>query len=277
MARLYTGKYDVIALRNAYHGDSPFTMGVTAHHTWKFQVPQGFGIHHALNPDRFRGPYKYDDPEAGEKYAWDVKNLIEHGTTGNPAAFICEPIQGVGGIFEYPEGYLQKVYGYVRAAGGVVIADEVQTGFGRTGSNYWGFQNHGVSPDIVTMAKGIGNGWPLACVVTTPEIAAVMTRKANFNTFGGNPVAAAVGRAVLRAIDEEGIQENARVNGGLLKKGLLALCEKYPTLLKDARGQGFMLGVEVVVPGTATDPNAPAATQILEGVEFFVLIFLDVD
>ncbi|MCI0629043.1 MAG: aminotransferase class III-fold pyridoxal phosphate-dependent enzyme, partial [Phycisphaerales bacterium] len=152
MARAFTGNFDVIALRNAYHGGSQVAMGLTAHSTWKHNVPHSFGMHHAVLPDRFRGPHGYDDPKAGEKYALDVLDVIRSCTSGKVAGFICEPMQGVGGVVEMPPGYLQAVYKYVREAGGLCIADEVQTGFGRTGDHFWGFENHNVTPDIVTMA-----------------------------------------------------------------------------------------------------------------------------
>src|SRR6185295_15878455 len=200
MARLYTGNYDVIALRNAYHGGNASGMGVTANSSWKFNVPHSFGVHHALSPYPYRGPFGYDDPDAGRKYADDVKNLIDYATPGKVAGFIAESIQGVGGFVVFPDGYLKHVYEHVRGAGGVCIADEVQTGFGRTGTHFWGFETQGVVPDIVTMAKGIGNGCPLAAVVTTSKIAAMMTQKVHFNTFGGNPVVSAIGKAVLEVI-----------------------------------------------------------------------------
>src|SRR5439155_7266277 len=132
-----------------------------------------------------------------------------YATPGKVAAFIAESIQGVGGFVEFPQGYLKTVYEYVRAAGGICIADEVQTGFGRTGTHFWGFETHGVIPDIVTMAKGIGNGCPLAAVVTTPKIASVLTDRIHFNTFGGNPVVSAMGKAVLEVIEREKLQENS--------------------------------------------------------------------
>ncbi|MGH8163732.1 MAG: aspartate aminotransferase family protein, partial [Rhodanobacteraceae bacterium] len=188
MARAYTGNYDVIALRNAYHGGNASGMGLTAHGTWKFNVPHSFGVHHAIAPDPYRGAWGRNDPEAGKKYAADVKNLIEYATSGQVAAFIAESIQGVGGCVVFPDDYLKHAYEHVRAAGGVCIADEVQAGFGRTGTHYWGFETQGVIPDIVTMAKGIGNGAPLGAVVTTPKIAAALQHRIPFNTFGGNPV-----------------------------------------------------------------------------------------
>src|SRR6266436_1363945 len=171
MARAYTGNYDMIALRNAYHGGNASGMGPTAHATWKFNVPHSFGVHHSLAPYPYRGPFGYDDADAGKKYAADVKNLIDYATPGKVAGFIAESIQGVGGFVEFPENYLKYAYEHVRAAGGVCIADEVQTGFGRTGTHYWGFETQGVVPDIVTMAKGIGNGCPLGAVETTEKIA----------------------------------------------------------------------------------------------------------
>ncbi len=182
MARLYTGNYDVIALRNAYHGGSSGTMGLTAQSSWKYNCPHSFGIHHAVNPNPYRGPYGYDDPDAGAKYAADVKDVIEFATSGRVAGFFAESIQGVGGAVVYPEGYIAEAYGYCREAGGICIADEVQTGFGRTGSHYWEFEAQGVVPDIVTLAKGIGNGLPLAAVVTTPEIAQTLAQRIHFNT-----------------------------------------------------------------------------------------------
>ena len=215
MARLYTGNYDLVALRNCYHGGSHSTMGRTAHGTWKFNTPQGFGIHHALNPDPYRGPFA-DHANQADDYANDVKQLIAFSTPGTIAGYIAESIQGVGGAVVFPEGYLKQTYEIVRAHGGVCIADEVQAGFGRVGSHYWGFETQDVVPDIVVMAKGIGNGFPLAAVVTTPEIASSLPSHIHFNTFGGNPFISRVGRAVLEAIEEDGLQKNSEVVGGYL-------------------------------------------------------------
>jgi len=263
MARAFTGAYDVIALRNGYHGGSPASMGLTAHHTWKFNVPHSFGVHHAVAPDLYRGPWSANDPEAGRKYAEDVRQLIQFATSGKIAAFIAESIQGVGGTIVYPDGYLQHTYAHARAAGGLCIADEVQTGFGRTGSHFWGFQNQGVIPDIVTMAKGIGNGCPLAAVVTTPTIAKALTERAHFNTFGGNPVVCAQGKAVLEVIEREGLQGNALKIGGHLRAGLEKLQKKH-ALLGDVRGQGLMLGVELVKDGKTKEPARQECSEVLE-------------
>src|SRR6476660_932981 len=243
MARLYTGNYDVIALRNAYHGGNASGMGVTAHSTWKFNVPHSFGVHHALAPYPYRGAFGYDDPEAGQKYADDVKSVIEYATPGKVAGFIAESIQGVGGFVEFPQGYLKHTYEHIRAAGGVCIADEVQTGFGRTGTHFWGFETQDVIPDIVTMAKGIGNGCPLAAVVTTPKIASVLAKRIHFNTFGGNPVVCSMGKAVLEVIEKENLQANALKIGNHIMAGLERLKEKH-NIIGDVRGKGLMLGIE---------------------------------
>jgi alanine-glyoxylate transaminase/(R)-3-amino-2-methylpropionate-pyruvate transaminase len=263
MARAYTGNFDVVALRNCYHGGSMQTMGLTSHHTWKFNVPHSFGVHHAIFPDRLCGPYGYDDPAAGPKYAADVKNLIDFGTPGKVAAFIAESIQGVGGAVVFPDGYLKAAYEHVRAAGGLCIADEVQSGFARTGSHFWGFETQGVIPDIVTMAKGIGNGAALAAVVTTPAIAQALTSRIHFNTFGGNPVVCTQGRAVLEVIDEDGIQANAARIGARLKAGFEDLARRHD-LIGDVRGLGLMLGIELVKDHATKAPAKEECARVFE-------------
>jgi alanine-glyoxylate transaminase / (R)-3-amino-2-methylpropionate-pyruvate transaminase len=263
MARVYTGNYDVIALRNSYHGGNAAGMGLTAHRTWKFNIPHSFGVHHAIAPDLYRGMWGRDDPLAGFNYAADVRNLIEHATSGQVAAFIAESIQGVGGCVVFPEDYLKYAYEYVRAAGGVCIADEVQTGFGRTGTHYWGFELQGVVPDIVTMAKGIGNGAPLGAVVTTPTIAATLAQRLHFNTFGGNPVVCAQGAAVLDVIDREKLQANALQIGNRIFAGLEQLKAKH-NLIGDVRGKGLLLGIELVKDRATKEPATAECAQVME-------------
>ncbi len=263
MARAHTGNYDLIALRNAYHGGSQATMSLTSHHTWKFNVPHSFGVQHALMPDTYRGPYGKEDPEAGRKYAGDVRDLIQFGTSGQIAGFIAESIQGVGGSVVFPDGYLKHAYEHVRAAGGVCIADEVQAGFGRTGTHFWGFETQGVIPDIVTMAKGIGNGCPLAAVVTTPKIARSIANRIHFNTFGGNPVSCAQGRAVLDVIDRERLQANSLAVGTHLKSGLNALAQKH-AIIGEVRGLGLMLGVELVKDRATKEPAREECMAVFE-------------
>ena len=245
MARAYTGNYDVVTLRNAYHGGSTFTMGLTGNRAWKFNIPHSFGVHHAITPDPYRGLWDRDDVDAAKKYALDVKNLIDYGTSGHVAAFIAESIQGVGGCIVFPDSYLKHAYEHVRAVGGLCIADEVQTGFGRTGTHYWGFETQGVIPDIVTMAKGIGNGCPLGAVVTTEKIAQTLADRLHFNTFGGNPVVCTQGSAVLDVIERENMQANSLNLGNKILAGLNELKGKYK-LIGDVRGKGLLLGVELV-------------------------------
>jgi alanine-glyoxylate transaminase/(R)-3-amino-2-methylpropionate-pyruvate transaminase len=263
MARASTGNYDIIALRNAYHGGNASTMGATAHSTWKYNVPHSFGFHHALAPYPYRGPFGYDDPNAGHKYANDVKELIEYATPGKVAGFIAESIQGVGGFVEFPSGYLRETYEHIRAAGGVCIADEVQTGFGRTGTHFWGFETQDVIPDIVTMAKGIGNGCPLAAVVTTPEIAQSLLGKVHFNTFGGNPVVSAMGQAVLEVIEKDNLQANSLKIGNQILTGLKKLKDKHQ-IIGDVRGKGLMLGIEMVKDRTTKEPATAECAAVLE-------------
>ncbi len=263
MARLATGHTDVIAVRNAYHGGSPTAMGLTSHHTWKFPIGGDGHVHHAVNPDPYRSPFSGTPEEIATRSVDDIRDLIRYSTPGKVAAFICEPIQGVGGATSGARNYLSEAYAVVRAHGGLCIADEVQTGFGRTGENYWGFQNYGVTPDFVTMAKGIGNGVPLAAVTTRMEIAKALTQRIHFNTYGGNPVSMAAGLAVLDVIEADGLQENARVVGGHLKAGLERLKRSH-ALIGDVRGMGLMLGVELVRDRATKEPAKSAALDMLE-------------
>jgi alanine-glyoxylate transaminase/(R)-3-amino-2-methylpropionate-pyruvate transaminase len=263
MCRLYTGNFDVIALRNGYHGGSQATMGLTGHSTWKFPIPHHFGVHHAAPGYCYRCPYGLKYPDCGVKCAKDVVNLIQYETSGKVACFIGEPIQGVGGAVTPPPEYFQIVYEAVRAAGGLCIADEVQTGFGRTGEHFWGFQNWGVTPDLVCMAKGIGDGAALGAVTTRMEIAKPLASKLHFNTFGGNPISMAAGLATLEVIDAEGIQQNAKVVGGHLKDRLLELQERH-RLIGEVRGMGLMLGVELVKDRQTKEPAKAEAADVVE-------------
>jgi alanine-glyoxylate transaminase/(R)-3-amino-2-methylpropionate-pyruvate transaminase len=263
MARLYTGHTDVIALRNAYHGGSPSTLGLTSLHTWKYPQPPQSGVHHALCPDPAISRSGGTSDEVSVRAVGDVSELIRYSTPGKIAALIAEPIQGVGGVTRAGPNYFREAYAIAREHGGLCISDEVQTGFGRTGEHYWGFQNYGVIPDIVTMAKGLGNGAPLAAVTTRREIAESLTQRIHFNTFGGNPVSMAAGLAVLEVIDEDGLQENARKIGGRLVRGLRRLQERHP-MVGEVRGLGLMLGLELVTDQTT---HTPATAQTLEVLE----------
>jgi alanine-glyoxylate transaminase/(R)-3-amino-2-methylpropionate-pyruvate transaminase len=263
MARLYTGHADVIAVRNAYHGGSPSALGLTSLSTWKFPVGEGSRVHHALCPDSYRSASPGTPEEVAAHGSADIRDLIRYSTPGKVAAFIAEPIQGAGGVTRGAPSYLAEAYRITREHGGLCIADEVQTGFGRTGEHFWGFENYAVTPDIVTMAKSFGNGAPLAAVTTRREIAEALTQRIHFNTFGGNPVSMAAGLAVLEVIEEEGLQENARVIGSRLMAGLRRLERRHP-LIGDVRGMGLMLGVELV---TDRATRAPARAETIEVLE----------
>ncbi len=263
MARLHTGNADVIGIRNGYHGGSAPTGALTGMQSWKSGVQRGGPVHHALNPDPYRNPFSGTPEQIASRSAEDVGELIRCSTPGEVAAFISEPIQGAGGVTMGAPNYLAEVYETVREHGGLCIADEVQTGFGRTGDHFWGFERSGVVPDIVTMAKAIGNGLPLAAVVTSSEVAETLARRLHINTFGGNPLSAAAGLAVLDVIEEEGLQENARRQGGRLLPGLRALAERHEAI-GDVRGQGLMIGVELVDDRASKAPGTALTGRVLD-------------
>jgi alanine-glyoxylate transaminase/(R)-3-amino-2-methylpropionate-pyruvate transaminase len=262
-AREYTGNVDIISLRNGYHGGTQGAMSLTAVGTWKFKTSPAVNVKHATPGYCYRCPYGLTYPTCDVRCARDVEPLIRHETSGAVAGFIAEPIQGVGGVVTPPPEYFRIVYDIVRRYGGLCIADEVQTGFGRTGTAFWGFENWGVTPDLVTMAKGIGNGAPLGACVTRPEVAAVMARRIHFNTFGGNPVSVTQGLATLEIIDRDHIQQNAHEVGTHLKRRLMELADRQP-LIGEVRGVGLMLGVELVRDRTTKEPAATEAADVLE-------------
>jgi alanine-glyoxylate transaminase / (R)-3-amino-2-methylpropionate-pyruvate transaminase len=262
-SREFTGNVDVISLRNGYHGGTQATMGLTAHGSWKFKSNPTVGVKHATPAYCYRCPYGLEYPSCDVKCARDVLDLIRYETPGEVACFIAEPIQGVGGVVTPPPEYFQIVYDIVRAHGGLCIADEVQTGFGRTGTKFWGFENWGVTPDLVTMAKGIGNGVPLGACTTRPEIARVMKNRVHFNTFGGNPISMTQGLATLEVIESEGIQENALRVGKHLRDRLFELQERQP-LIGDVRGMGLLLGVELVRDRQTKEPATTETADLLE-------------
>ena len=262
LARLYTGSLDIIALRSGYHGGSFGAMGLTGVYTWKYPSVHGTYIHHAVCPDPYRSPFNGTSEEIAAKSVQDMEQVILSSTSGRIAGFLAEPIQGVGGVTHGAPNYLGEAYDLVRRHGGLCIADEVQTGFGRTGK-YWGFEHSDVEPDIVTMAKAFGNGMPLGAVTTRREIAEKLAQKLHFNTFGGNPLSMAAGSAVLDVIDQENLVENARLQGERLKSGLQALQQRHP-LIGDVRGEGLMLGVELVRDRVSKEPAPKETLELLD-------------
>ncbi|HZM90081.1 MAG TPA: aminotransferase class III-fold pyridoxal phosphate-dependent enzyme, partial [Blastocatellia bacterium] len=258
---------DVICVEGAYHGNTTSLIDISP---YKFDGPGGSGapphVHKVMMPDTYRGPYKADDLEAGPKYAKQVAKAVEHiqNTGKRLSAFICESALGCGGQIILPDGYLREAYRAVREAGGVCIADEVQTGLGRVGTHFWAFETQDVIPDIVTIGKPLGNGHPLAAVVTTPEIAASFNNGMEyFNSFGGNPVSCAVGLAVLDVIEDEKLQENALKVGAYLKAGLEGLRSRHP-LIGDVRGMGLFMGVELVLDQETRMPAVKQAAFLVE-------------
>ncbi len=265
LARAYTGQDDIITVDGAYHGN---TQGLVDISPYKHDGPGGKGapdwVQTVVMPCGYRGPHKGTGSESGIAYAGYVKTAIDRIEVAGrrPAAFICESMLGCGGQVLLPDGYLQAAFDHVRAAGGVCIADEVQVGFGRAGTHFWAFETQGVVPDIVSLGKPMGNGHPLAAVVTTPEIANAFNNGMEyFNTYGGNPVSCAVGMAVLDVIQSEGLQENARTVGAYLLERLSTLKEKS-WLVGDVRGLGLYLGVELVMDHGTLAPAADHAAYI---------------
>lgn len=272
LAHAYTGATDVIVVDGAYHGNLSSLVDISP---YKFDGPGGQGappfVHKAPMPDGYRGRYRYDAPELGRKYAKHIATILDElsespgrHTSKHAATFIGESLLSCGGQIVLPDGYLREVYNHVRSAGGVCIADEVQVGFGRVGSHFWGFETQGVVPDIVTMGKPIGNGHPLGAVATTPEIAdAFANGMEYFNTYGGNPVSCAVGLAVLETIEREQLQVHAAQVGEKLRAGLQRLMTKH-TVIGDVRGLGLFLGFELVRDRDTLQPAAALASHVVE-------------
>ena len=266
LARAHTRCEDVIVLEHAYHGHTTTLVDVSP---YKFDGPGGTGrkdfVHVAPLPDDYRGPYRRDDPEAGTKYARHVRDIVAGLRPGGRglAAYLAETLPSVGGQIVFPPGYLAAAYSHVREVGGVCIADEVQVGFGRLGTHFWGFETQGVVPDIVVLGKPIGNAFPLGAVITTAEIATSFDNGMEFfSTFGGNPVACAAGLAVLDVLRDEDRQRHALVVGSRLISGLKGLMERHP-LVGDVRGSGFFLGVELVRDRQTREPAPDEACYVV--------------
>lgn len=264
LAQLYTGNSELIALRYGYSGRSLLAQSLTAHSSWRAIPTQVASIKHALSPYCYRCPLKLKYPDCGVACAEDVKELISTTTTGSIAGILIEPIQGVGGFITPPKEYFKIIAEIIREHGGIFISDEIQTGFGRTGK-MWGIEHYGVEPDIITMAKGIANGFPISAVITTNEIAASLTKN-TISTFGGNPVSCVAAMKTIEIILRDKLAENSAEMGIILRNGLEALKEKYPKVIGDVRGMGLMQAIELVVDETKFDrtPNTQAADQLLE-------------
>jgi 4-aminobutyrate aminotransferase-like enzyme len=279
LARNYTGQRDIITIDGAYHGNTQNLIDVSP---YKHDGPGGQGappwVHTVVMPDGYRGPHKGTGAGNGTRYAQYLQDAISRiqASGKNLAAFICESMMGCGGQIVLPDNYLQEAFKLVRSARGVCIADEVQVGFGRVGSHFWAFETQGVVPDIVTLGKPMGNGHPLAAVITTPEIADPFANGMEyFNTFGGNPVSCAIGMAVLDVIENENLQDNAQKVGVRLLNGLKALVDKYP-LIGDVRGLGLYVGIELVTDRQTLAPATRHADYIINRMkDYGILISID--
>lgn len=267
LARCFTKSKELIVVDGAYHGNTNACIEASP---YKFDGPGGQGVqphvHKVALPDPYRGEFQGTSNKTAELYANSVKStLAKLAKEGKkPSAFICESLQGVAGQIIMPDNYLSKVYQQIRAAGGVCIADEVQVGFGRVGSHMWAFETQNVVPDIVTLGKPIGNGHPMAAVITTQEIAdAFVTGMEYFNTFGGNPVSCAIGMAVLDVIEQEQLQAHALTIGGYFQEQLTLLQQDFE-LIGDVRGLGLFIGVELVENRISKEPATDKTSWLVE-------------
>lgn len=261
-AKLATGNNEVIALRHSYAGRSATALSTIGHSTWKPIASQVAGVVHAVAPYCYRCPFKLEYPSCGVACADDVEELIKTTTTGKVAGMIAETILGVGGFIIPPKEYFPRVAEIVRRHGGLFISDEVQAAWGRTGDKWFGIEHWGVEPDIITSAKGMGNGVPIGWTIATPEVADAFPGL-TFSTFGGNPVSSAVGLAVIKVIEEDDLRTNARVVGDYFKQRLLELQEKH-AVIGDVRGMGLMLGIELVKDRKTKEPNPEAVLKVFE-------------
>lgn len=264
LAKVYTGYQEVIALRHGYSGRSAMGMSLTGQSAWRIGGTQIIGIKHALNPYCYRCPLKMTYPGCDVACAQDVEDVIRTTTSGRIAAFLAEPIQGVGGFITPPPEYFKIVQEIVRMYGGLFISDEVQTGFGRTGGKWFGIEHWQVEPDIMTMAKGMANGFPLGNTITTPDIAeSTVGQGLTISTFGGNPVSLAASLATIAVMEKEADPEHCQEVGTHLRAGLERLQGKYP-VIGDVRGMGLMQGVEMVTDRESKEPATAAINHLFE-------------
>jgi 4-aminobutyrate aminotransferase len=262
LARAYTGASEIVALRHSYHGRSSLTMALTAQSTWRLGPVTQAGIVHAHNAYCYRCPFGLKYPDCGVKCAHDVEEVIRTTTSGHVAGIIAEPIQGVGGFITPPKEYFPIVEKIVRNAGGIFISDEVQTGWGRTGNKWFGIEQWGVTPDIMTSAKGLANGSPIGLTVAKPAVADAL-KGVHISTFGGNPVTATAAKAVLDFIDENALRVNAAETGAHLRGKLEELQQKH-AVIGDVRGMGLMQALELVEDRETKEPAAGVVAAVME-------------
>ena len=262
LARMATGSFEVVALRHGYSGHSLLTKSLTAQAQWRRGGVISVGVTHALNPYCYRCPLGLKYPSCEVACAKDVEEVIRTATSGHIAAFLAEPIQGVGGFITPPMEYFKIVFNIVKQYGGLFIADEVQTGFGRTGRKWFGIEHWEVEPDILTTAKGMANGVPAGATIATPEVADAFEGM-TISTFGGNPVSSVAARATIEVIEEENLLENSDETGRYLRSKLEELQQKYP-VIGDVRGMGLMQGVELVKDRRTKEPAPQETNQMMD-------------
>jgi 4-aminobutyrate aminotransferase len=261
-ARCYTGSSEIVALRYAYHGRSSLAMSLTAQSGWRLGPVSQTGIVHAVNAYCYRCPFHLSYPSCGVKCAQDVEEVIRTTTSGRIAGFIAEPIQGVGGFITPPKEYFPIVADIVKKYGGVFISDEVQTGWGRTGGKWFGIEQWGVQPDIITSAKGLGNGAPIGVTIARPDVADAM-KGATISTFGGNPISTTAAKAVLDFIEEKKLSINAAEVGAYLNAKLLEMKARHQ-LIGDVRGMGLLQAIELVEDRETKKPATAQTAAVLE-------------
>lgn len=263
LACMHTGRSEVIALRHAYAGRSMLATNITAHAPWRPLPSSCAGIKHVMAPYPYRAPIEAaSDEELVDFYLRDLEEVIETTTDGKPAAFIAETILGVGGCIVPPAGYFQRAVELIRSYGALFICDEVQAGFGRTGTRWFGIEHWDVTPDIMVMAKGIANGWPVAATITTDKIAAAWRAK-TISTFGGNPVCMAAAGATLEILERERAPDNAAARGAQLRAGLEHL-QRHHAWIGEVRGMGLMMGLELVQDRDSKRPSPAKAVALLQ-------------
>jgi len=262
LANNYRQSNQVLAMRNSYHGRSLTTQAVTSHRSWLTSSYSGLDVHFVQGPYRLRSPFRdLDDESYTQACVSDLVQLLDMTDAGGFAALIAEPIQGVGGFATPPDGFFGAMHKVLTANEILFISDEVQTGWGRTGDHFWGYQAHGITPDILTFAKGVGNGITLAGCVARAEIMNGIDRTL-FTTFGGNPLSVAAGRATLKYVKDHDLQSNAAVRGYQMTDLLAGPCQTTDWV-GELRGKGLMQAIECVQPGSL-EPNAAAATRLIE-------------
>jgi 4-aminobutyrate aminotransferase len=260
-ARCYTGNTEIVALRHSYHGRSAMAMTLTGQGAWRLGPSQA-GIVHAHNAYCYRCPFGLEYPSCGVRCAQDMEEMIRSTTSGRIAGFIAEPIQGVGGFVTPPKEYFQIVEKIVRNHGGLFISDEVQTGWGRTGGKWFGIEQWGVTPDIITSAKGLANGSPIGLTVARPEIADAL-KGLTISTFGGNPVTTTAAKAVIDFIEEQNLMTNCTETGGYLRGRLEELKDKH-SVIGDVRGMGLLQAIELVEDRKTKAPAVAQTGMLME-------------